>query len=145
MRPAQYGAFGRARYRGDTVQILVQGRDAGRAAAELVTLSEGAARLEESATPKDHKDPLTVAASVIGIVAGSVAVAEQLVRWCRRWREGGGQGASRSVERIVVVVGDRRLLLENLDTDDLERLFRQEPELSDGDPNASRGTGPDVS
>ncbi|MER7348428.1 hypothetical protein ABT390_23845 [Streptomyces aurantiacus] len=123
------------------MRIHVQGRDAERAAAELVALSQGAARLTETSTPKDHKDPVSAAAAVVGILAGSAALADQMVRWCRRWRDGGARGSGPSVERIVVVVADRGQLLENLGPEDLERLFRQASADPDPGPEPGPGSG----
>jgi hypothetical protein len=118
--------------RGILMQILVQGRDADRAAAEVVALAEGAADVRKHEESEAHRDPLSVAAAVVAIVGGSVALSEQLMRWCQRWRGDRAVQSGRSVERIVVIVDGRngsdgfRTLLENLTQEELERLLRQE-------------------
>jgi phosphoglycolate phosphatase-like HAD superfamily hydrolase len=77
-------------------------------------------------------------------VSGSAALAEQLVRWCRRWRQDRAQGTGRGVDRIVVVARDRRLLLENLTAHDLEQLFREEFGTADGTAPALPDPGTDT-
>lgn len=114
------------------VQILVQGRDADRAVAEVVALANGAANVRKHAESEAHRDPLSVVSAIVAIVGGSVTLSEQLMRWCQRWRGDRAVQSGRSVERIVVIVDGRdgndgsRALLENLTQEELERLLRQE-------------------
>ncbi|MGA4867224.1 hypothetical protein ACPB9J_31815 [Streptomyces lavendulocolor] len=119
------------------MRILVQGRDAERAAAEIVAFAEGDADVRKHDESEAHRDPLSVAAAVVAIAGGSVALADHLMRWCRRWRGDRAAESGRSVERIIVIVDgragrdSRRMRMESLTREDLERLLGQESDDSE--------------
>ncbi|MEU9304985.1 hypothetical protein [Streptomyces sp. NPDC048269] len=116
------------------VEILVQGRDADQAVAEVVSLADGAANVRKQEESEAHKDPVSTVAAVVAIVGGSVTLADQLIRWCRRWRGSRAAESGRSVERIVVIVAGRdrpNELLENLTREELELLLRAETDDTD--------------
>lgn len=101
-----------------TVQILIEGNGFEPAARELAALPGFHDDIELIPGDPTNKEPvlLTIGA-IVGIAAGSAALAEQIMRWWRRWK-----GRPDCPERIVLVVEGRRLSIDSLDENALRRL-----------------------
>ncbi|NJL03239.1 MAG: hypothetical protein HC838_03555 [Spirulinaceae cyanobacterium RM2_2_10] len=91
-------------------QLDIQGADAGQAAAALCEL-EGVEATWQPVEGDYREGTMAAIATVIGIVGGSIAIAEKLHKWYSTYRQRQtAQGAV--VEKVVIIAGDQRLLLE---------------------------------
>jgi hypothetical protein len=109
-----------------TWQIVVEGSAAEAAMTALDEAPDLQLRWERA--DEAARDPATIAiiASVIGAVGGAVAIAEQLREWRDLWvkRDAGG---GRVIERIILVDGDRRLLLDNASKEQIIEFIKKLP------------------
>ncbi|MFI6283414.1 hypothetical protein ACIBCM_01445 [Streptomyces sp. NPDC051018] len=111
-----------------TVRILVEGNGFHRAAEDLAALPGVHDDVELLTADPTNKEPVLVTvAAVVGIAAGSAALAEQIMRWWKRWK-----GRPDRPDRVVMVLVDgRRIALDSLDEAALARLLAPPPEQDD--------------
>ncbi|MGW4028389.1 hypothetical protein ACWEFL_03560 [Streptomyces sp. NPDC004838] len=110
-----------------TVRILVEGNGFQSAAAELAALDGVHDDVEPVPGDPTVKEPVLVTvAAIVGITAGSAALAEQIMRWWKRWK-----GRPDRPDRVVVIIDGRRTSLDSLDEAALARLLAPPPELDD--------------
>ncbi|MGX2993597.1 hypothetical protein JNUCC64_04760 [Streptomyces sp. JNUCC 64] len=109
------------------IRILIEGTAAERAARELAALDGVDDTVRILPVDPTLREPvLMTVAAVVGIVAGSAALAEQITRWWGRWR-----GRPDAPVRVVVIVDGRRVPLRELDGPALERLLAPPSEPED--------------
>ncbi|MCX6048514.1 MAG: hypothetical protein NT075_25705 [Chloroflexi bacterium] len=104
-----------------SIQLVIDGTGAGPAAAELRTLP-GLTITTDHNLPTDatrNLDLLTVTANVVTIASG-LAVAELLRQWYLEWRQG---KANRTIDKVLIIAGDQRLLLENMSKEQLAKIL----------------------
>ena len=78
-----------------TIQIGIEGEDAVEAAETLLQIPEVSGSYE---APQQKEGTITVIATIVGIVGGTVALAEQIRKWYQEWKQ------SHSGKRFDVVI-----------------------------------------
>lgn len=102
-----------------SIQLVIDGTGAGPAVTELRTLS-GLTITAPAATDAITKgDPLTIIANIVTVSSG-LAVAELLRQWYREWRQGKGD---KTIDKVLIIAGDQRLLLEHTTKEQLARIL----------------------
>jgi len=103
------------------IQLVIDGTGAGPATAELRALpglTIDTVRDPSAGVTRDL-DVLTVTANIVTITSG-LAVAELIRQWYREWRQG---KANKTIDKVVIIAGDQRLLLENTTQEQLAKIL----------------------
>lgn len=102
--------------------IEVQGRDAIAATEELLAIP-GLTGTWETEAEAEREGVLATIATIVGIVGGTLAIAEQIRKWYQEYKQ------SRSGKRIekVLIVGrnGQRLLLENATVEQIQKILEE--------------------
>ncbi len=101
------------------IQIAIEGRDAVEATKELME-SPGLSGTWEAPSETTREATLAAVAAIVGITAGAAAVAEQIRRWYKEWRTG---KPGKSIEKAVLIVDEKRILLEGASVDDIQQIL----------------------
>ena len=105
------------------LKLEIIGAASSKATEELLLLEGLQCTVEES---EKYRDPLTIIASIVAILGGTFAAAEQLYQWYQRWKSSQSQD-KKGVDRIVIVSskGDV-ILLDTASLEDLRKLLESE-------------------
>jgi len=104
------------------IVVEVQGAGAIDAAEELLTIP-GLTGTWEADSEVERGDPLTVIATIVGIVGGTIAIAEQIRKWYQEYRR---SRSGKKIEKVLVVGRNgRRLLLENATIEQIQRILEE--------------------
>ncbi len=102
------------------IQLAVEGQDAVEATKSLLAIPE----LSGEWQPVDgNQKALTLAtiATIVGIVGGTLKVAEQIHKWYKHWKEG---KADHTIDKVVIVGADgQRLVLENASVEEISTVL----------------------
>ena len=102
------------------IQLAVEGQDAVEATKSLLTIPE----LSGEWQPVDgNQKALTLAtiATIVGIVGGTLKVADQIHKWYKQWKKG---KTDKNIDKVVIVGADgQRLVLENASVEDISTLL----------------------
>ncbi len=106
-----------------SIELVIEGEAAEQAAADLAAIDGLTVNVSRPAGdgPKKELITLAVIASIVGIASGLATVSDLIVQWRRRWKSSRGA----QVEKIVLVVGERRVLLDRLSEEELAALLKQ--------------------
>ncbi|MEG5037947.1 MULTISPECIES: hypothetical protein [unclassified Microcoleus] len=102
------------------IQISVEGQDAVAATEELFAISGLSGNWET--TGDDEKEGLLVTiGAIVGIVGGSLAIAEQIRKWYQEYKKG---KSGKKIEKVLLIGRrGRRLLLENATIDQIKQIL----------------------
>jgi len=109
--------------------LLMEGSGAREAAEALGELPGLTVDITERHADESRKDlvVLSVVATVVTIVGSVFTVADQIIRWRREQKE----KRPVTIERVIIVRGDQRFLLDGLDTAELTDLLAPDAEQPD--------------
>jgi hypothetical protein len=112
-----------------TIDLVIEGEAAQQAAADLAAIDGLTVSVSRPQGDGPDKELITLAviASIVGIASGVATVADLIIQWRSRWKAARGA----PVEKVVLVVGDRRVLLERLSDDELAALLKQVTDSAD--------------
>ena len=99
-----------------TARLLIQGSGAAEAAAELAGDPALAVecRVPQPEEPEKIVVTLAVVATIVGIASATLSAADLIIKWRDRWRERNRAEPERPIERIVIEINDRRVLIDRL-------------------------------
>ena len=100
-----------------TIQVFIEGEAAASAAEALLNLSEISGELSEDAIKKT--DPLTATATVIAIVGGTLAIAEQI----RKWYHNSQRDRSGKTFEVLISGGGKRVYLEDATVEEIQAIL----------------------
>jgi hypothetical protein len=104
------------------IQIAIAGQNSVAATEDLMAIPgvTGTWQADESAR-RDGRVTATIA-TVVGIVGGSMAIAEQIRKWYLEYRN--GKSADKTIERMLIVgKNGRRLLLEDATLEEIRQIL----------------------
>ncbi|HEY9630432.1 MAG TPA: hypothetical protein V6C84_24310 [Coleofasciculaceae cyanobacterium] len=102
------------------ILVEVQGIDAIAATEELLAIPgvEGSWETEEEA---QREGTLAVIATIVGIVGGTMAIAEQIRKWYQEYRR---SQSGKKIEKVLIVGRNgQRLLLENATIEQIQKIL----------------------
>lgn len=102
------------------IQLEVQGQDAVAATEELFSISglSGSWNTEGDA---DKEGTLITIGTIVAIVGGTVAIAEQIRKWYEEYKKG---KSGKKIEKVLIVSrSGRRLLLENATIEQIKQIL----------------------
>jgi hypothetical protein len=102
-----------------TIEFEVEGVGAIEATAALFALSEIEGEWETA--PPEREAVIATIGTIIGVVGGTMAIAEQIRKWYLEYRQG-KNGAK--IEKVLLVGKDgQRIVLENATLEEIKRLL----------------------
>ncbi|NJN59700.1 MAG: hypothetical protein HC879_20555 [Leptolyngbyaceae cyanobacterium SL_5_9] len=102
------------------MQIEVQGQDSIAATEELLSIP-GLSGSWESPNALEREGTLVTIATIIGIVGGTMAIAEQIRKWYQEYKRG---TSGKKIEKVLIVGRNgRRLLLENATPEQIKQVL----------------------
>ena len=101
------------------LQVIIEGPDTTEATEALITLSGITAEWQPADTGLE-KGGLATIATIIGIVGGSMAVAEQIRKWYQEWKKG---KSGKNIEKVVLISGSKHLLLEDATKEQIKEVL----------------------
>ena len=103
----------------NNIKIAIEGAAAEEAAQALFTIDGLTGELEsDSAVTRDGG--LTVVATVVAIVGGSVAIAEQIHKWYAEYKK---QQRPKKIEKVLIVTPKGRFLLEDASIEEIAKAL----------------------
>lgn len=63
-------------------------------------------------------EPLVTIATIVAIAGGTLAIAEQIRKWYKEYKQGNGK----TIEKVLIV-GRRRVLLENATIEQIKQIL----------------------
>jgi hypothetical protein len=117
-----------------TIALQIEGPGANQAAGSLARIPGLSISVETADELGKEKDLLTTAtaiATIIGAAGGVATIADQILSWRDRWAKArrpsradqGDDGPQ--VEKIVLVIEERRVLLDDVSAETLARALRR--------------------
>lgn len=104
------------------ILIEVQGTDAIAATEELMAIPEisGSWETEEEA---EREGVITTIATIVAIVGGTLAIAEQIRKWYQEYKRG---KSGKKIEKVLIVSRTgRRLLLEDATIEQIQKILEE--------------------
>ncbi len=106
-------------------RLLIEGASAVDAVEDLARTPGIELRWSAPAADEPEKIVITlsVIATIVGIVGGTATIADQISRWWQRWKDRSGPDEGRAVEKVVIEIDERRILLGALTDEEVARLL----------------------
>jgi hypothetical protein len=102
------------------IQVAIAGTDAV-VATEALLAMDGISGTYAVDSETDKEGILITIATIVGLVGGTLAIAEQIRKWYQAYRSGEDQ---KTIEKVVLVsASGQRLLLENATTEQIKALL----------------------
>jgi hypothetical protein len=102
------------------IQVAIAGQDAVAATTALLAI-DGLSGNYVVESEAEREGILTTIATIVALVGGTMAIAEQIRQWYRAYRSGKD---NQTIEKVVLVSqSGQRLLLENATTEDIKALL----------------------
>jgi hypothetical protein len=111
----------------ERIQIAIEGLDAVAATEALLALP-GISGSVERVGEDEKEGTLATIATIIGIVGGSMAAAEQIRKWHGEYR---GNPEQPRIEKVLIVTPRGRILLENATTSEIAQALEPFARSSD--------------
>jgi hypothetical protein len=107
----------------DSIQLEIEGEGAIAATEELFTLPDIQGQWE-AVGGDEREGVLATIATIIGIVGGSMAIAEQLRKWYQAYAKGQKPGGK--IEKVLIVGRNgRRLLLKDATVEQIRQILNE--------------------
>jgi DNA-binding transcriptional regulator YbjK len=107
------------------IQFEIQGQDAVAATEELLSTSGLTGDWTVAVEDKTSKEAvITTVATIVGIVGGTIAIAEQIRKWYQDYKKG---KAGKKIEKVLIQGRNgRRLLLENATLEQIKQILDEQ-------------------
>ena len=105
------------------MKIEIQGRDAVKATEELLAI-EGLEGSYETPDKVEREGTLATIATIVGIVGGSLTIAEKLYQWNNKYQKSLQNPNAPRIERVLIVGNNnRRLLLKDATLEQIKEIL----------------------
>jgi len=102
------------------IQFEVQGEDAVAATTELFSI-EGLSGNWEAVTEEDKEGTLATIGAIVGIVGGTIAIAEQIRKWYKEYQKG---KSGKKIDKVLLVSrSGKRLLLKDATVEQIKQIL----------------------
>ena len=104
------------------IQIEIQGQDAVAATEELFSTS-GLQGNWETEGEAEREGTLVTIGTIVGMVSGAMAAAEQIRKWYQEYKQG---KSGKKIEKVLIVGRNgRRLLLEDATIEQIKKILEE--------------------
>jgi hypothetical protein len=102
------------------IRMAVEGEGAIEATEALMTIP-GISGSWETSNEAEREGILATIATIIGIVGGTIAIAEQIRKWYQEYRQ---SKSGKKIEKVLIVGRNgRRLLLEDASVEEIQQIL----------------------
>jgi hypothetical protein len=102
------------------IQLAIEGQNAVEATKELLEIPEISGDWQPVGGTQRELALATIA-TIVGIVGGTIAIAEQIRKWYNEWKEG---KSGKKIDKVVIIgAGGERLLLEGATAEDISKIL----------------------
>ncbi|MFB2979330.1 hypothetical protein [Microseira sp. BLCC-F43] len=103
------------------IQVAIEGEGAIDATEALLAIPGISGSYEVSSQQPDKEGVVATIASIVGIVGGTIAIAEQIRKWYQEYKL--QQSGKRIAKVLIVGRNGQRLLLENATLEDIRKAL----------------------
>ena len=105
------------------MKIEIQGQDAVKATEELLSI-EGLEGDYETLSAVKRGELLTTIATIVGIVGGTMAIAEKLYQWFQKYQKSSSEPVGARIEKVLIFSSNgRRLLLRDATIEQIKEIL----------------------
>jgi hypothetical protein len=104
------------------MKIEIVGIDAVEATEELLTI-DGIEGSYETLDEVRREGTLATIATIVGIIAGTMTIAEKLYQWNKKYQKSLEPGTGAKIEKVMIVNGDKRLLLKDATVEQIKDIL----------------------
>lgn len=106
------------------IKIEIQGQDAVLATEEMLAIN-GLQGSYETINEVEREGVLTTIATIVGLVGGSLTIAEQLYEWKNKYQKSLHTSAQPRIEKVLVVAPNsgKRLLLKDATIENIKKII----------------------
>ena len=105
------------------MQIEIQGQDAEKATQELLSI-EGLKGSYETVDEVEREGTLATIATIVGITAGTLTIAEKLYQWNQKYQKSLQNPAGSKIEKVLIVAPNgNRLLLKDASVEQIQEIL----------------------
>ena len=105
------------------MQIEIQGKGAVKATKELLNI-EGLKGNYETITEKEKEGTLATIATIVGITAGTLTIAEKLYQWNQKYQKSLQNPVGSKIEKVLIVAPNgNRLLLQDASVEQIQEIL----------------------
>ena len=104
------------------ILIEIQGSDAVVATEEMLAI-DGLSGDYEIEGEEEKEGVLVTIATIVGIVGGTLTIAEKLYQWYRAARQAKPSGSSARIEKAMIVHNGKRLLLKDATVEQIQHIL----------------------
>lgn len=105
------------------IQLAIEGEGAIPATEELLEIPGISGTWMVSSEAAEREGVVATIATIVGIVGGTVAIAEQIRKWYQEYKKG---KSDKRIEKVVLVGRNgRRMLLENATIEQIRQILEE--------------------
>jgi hypothetical protein len=106
------------------MKIEIQGQDAVTATEELLAM-ESVEGSYQTLDEVEREGTLATIATIVGIVGGSLTVAEKLYQWNQKYQKSRQGDAAPRIEKVMIVADNgKRLLLKDATVEQIQEILK---------------------
>lgn len=106
------------------VKIEIQGQYAVQATEELLSI-EGLSGNYETVSEVEREGTLATIATIVGITAGTLTIAEKLYQWNQKYQKSLQNSGGARIEKVLIVApNNTRLLLRDATLEQIEEILK---------------------
>jgi hypothetical protein len=103
------------------IQVAIEGEDAIAATEELLAIPGISGNYTVSSEAAEREPVITTVATIVGIVGGSIAIAEQIRKWYQEYE---AKQSGKRIEKVLIVGRNgRRLLLKDATLEEIREIL----------------------
>ena len=105
------------------MQIEIQGQDAVKATEELLNI-QGIEGSYETVDEVEREGTLATIATIVGITAGTLTIAEKLYQWNQKYQKSLQNPVGSKIEKVLIVAPNgNRLLLKDASVEQIQEIL----------------------
>lgn len=103
------------------IQLAIEGKDAIVATEALLAIPGISGNYKVSSEAQEREPVVTTVATIVGIVGGTIAIAEQIRKWYQEYKA--AQSGTRIEKVLIVGRNGRRILLEDATLEEIRQIL----------------------
>jgi hypothetical protein len=103
------------------IQLAIEGEDAVAATEALLQIPGISGNYKVNADAQEREPVITTVATIVGIVGGTIAIAEQIRKWYQEYQ---AKQSGKRIEKVLIVGRNgRRLLLKDATVEEIRQIL----------------------
>ncbi|MGI2902846.1 hypothetical protein [Tolypothrix sp. VBCCA 56010] len=103
------------------IRLAIEGEDAIAATEALLAIPGISGSYKVSSEAPEREGVIATVASIVGIVGGTIAIAEQIRKWYQEYKQ---KQSGKRIEKVLIVGRNgRRLLLEDATLEEIRQIL----------------------